>query len=283
VPLPPPPVALRLFAVGHGQACLCTLADGSTLAIDCGSLQHAVLPAQKIERALPRRCIDLLVLTHGDRDHTGAVVELLRRVPVRRAVLPAVLRGAAVYRALCAAGCACELLPPGACLAPLDTVLVTAPAPASPADNDGSLWVRVDLPGLRVLTTGDAEAAGVQWAIAHAVAAPADVLVLPHHGSDSPHLGALLGRLAPREAWVSAGAEPALGGELDRRGLPWRRTGAPGPSGARSLRFRAPAGGSFLTPDQAAAEQAPAPREGGGPTGGWAPPRLPRTDHDNQG
>jgi hypothetical protein len=99
------------------------------------------------------------------------------------------------------------------------------------------------------------------------------LLLLPHHGSDTPWLGPLLDRLAPLDLWVSAGAEPAVARELARRHLALRRTGAPGPAGARSLRFEAPGGGPFPSPGRVRPWQDPLParRAEGGPPGD--PPR----------
>jgi len=43
----------------------------------------------------------------------------------------------------------------------------------------------------------------------------------------------LLERTPPREVWVSASEPPAIGPELERRGIPWRWTGAEGPLALR--------------------------------------------------
>ena len=102
---------------------------------------------------------------------------------------------------------------------------------------------------------------------------PVSLLLLPHHGSDTPLLGPLLDHFAPERVWVSAGAEPAVARELARRHLPLRRTGHSGPGGARSLRFVAPGGGPFSSPGRASPWQDPLParRAGGDPAGD--PPR----------
>ncbi|MEM1453142.1 MAG: ComEC/Rec2 family competence protein, partial [Planctomycetota bacterium] len=58
---------------------------------------------------------------------------------------------------------------------------------------------------------------------------PVDLLLLPHHGSRSRHLGALLDHLQPRLVVVSGAEEPAAGDELARRGTRVRATGLEGP------------------------------------------------------
>ncbi len=197
-PTATPAPSLRLFAVGHGQACLITLATGRTMLIDCGSMQHGSLPAHKVERALHRRRIDLLVLTHGDCDHIGAVAELLQRLPVDAVVLPAALADSEVHRALAAAGSRATFLAPGDRWCSTLGVSIAAPTPEQPSSNDESLWIRVALPGLQVLASGDAEEGGVRAAIAEGLAGPADVLVLPHHGRSNACGAALLDAVAPR-------------------------------------------------------------------------------------
>ncbi|MGE3174838.1 MAG: ComEC/Rec2 family competence protein [Planctomycetota bacterium] len=236
-PAPPSPPSLRLFAVGHGQACLCTLPSGRTALIDCGSQQHATLPARKVEAALHRRRIDLLVLTHADRDHTGAVLELLRRVPVRRAVLPEALRGSPVEVALRQHGVDTTLLSPGAAIAPLPALRVAAPVlPPAPdggpaSDNDRSLWVRIELGATSVLLTGDAEEAGVRAALAQGLAPPSDVLVLPHHGRPNAEALRLLDAVAPCCCLCSnlhGDGRSALGELATRLGVPTFATGLSG-------------------------------------------------------
>ncbi len=57
---------------------------------------------------------------------------------------------------------------------------------------------------------------------------PVEVLLLPHHGSHTPHLAPLLEATRPRKVWVSCSGRPPTADELDRLGLPWRATGVHG-------------------------------------------------------
>lgn len=239
---------LRLFAVGHGQACLCTLADGCSLLIDCGSQQHASLPARKVTAVLRRRRIDWLVLTHSDRDHCGAVLELLRRVPVGSAVLPAAMAAGELHAALVAHGADVHVLAPGTAWTPRADVTITAPAPAVRSDNDESLWVRVRWPSGCLLATGDAEAAGVRAALTAGIAEPADLLLLPHHGRRNELGDALLAAVRPRACLVSdqQGGDPAeLAAIALRQGIPTFSTASAGDLEVRTdagLRLVLPSG-----------------------------------------
>ena len=101
------------------------------------------------------------------------------------------------------------------------------------AGNEGSLVAELTCPttGEKVVLSGDAEAHGLEQLLAPGGLSPGPIaaLLLPHHGSRSPHLGRLLDHLAPREVWVSASGVPrAAAKECERRGIGLRVTGVDG-------------------------------------------------------
>ena len=227
-PFAPEHSVLHLFAIGHGQCCLVTTRDGSNVVLDCGSLQYLALPPRRIDSALQRRCIDLLVLTHADRDHTGSVPDLSGRVPIRRAIVPASMADHPAALALRSQGCAITLLQPGETLEPLPGFLVAAPRDPGEKCNDTSLWTTVDLDGIAVQLPGDAQQAGIAAAIADGIAQRADVLVLPHHGRPEVTIETLLDVVDPRVCLVSnrTGEDISVqGAQILRRGIPTFATG----------------------------------------------------------
>lgn len=172
-----------------------------------------------------------LVLSHADRDHTGEADWLVDRFPPRSVAgaLPAQVA---------------ERLPHG--VPRLDLARGSLPLPGA-SGGRGPLHARLlrgaDLPGnegsrsllLRagrrhVLLTGDAEGPGL-FPLLESRSVPRDLrlLLLPHHGSDGPAVASALALWRPREVWVSGSGAPALGPELDRRGLSWRHTAVHGP------------------------------------------------------
>jgi hypothetical protein len=62
-----------------------------------------------------------------------------------------------------------------------------------------------------------------------------ELLLLPHHGSETAPLATLLEAADPDGIWFSSSAVPPLAEELDRRALPWSSTGVEGPLSARFL------------------------------------------------
>jgi hypothetical protein len=176
------------------------------------------------------------VLSHDHRDHGAALDRLIERVPVRlwagplrarrRARLPPGAR--AVDLALGRA----ELALPAR--TPLAAALVRG---GRGSGNEGSRSLVLALrprrsaasAGERVVLSGDAEGEGLGRSLADGtLRGPSRLLLLPHHGSDTPLLGALLERLDPELVWASAEREPPIAGELARRGLPLATTARDG-------------------------------------------------------
>jgi competence protein ComEC len=246
LPAPAPAATFRLLAVGHGQTAVATLADGTNVVVDCGSMQRGPLPARKVAAALPRRRIDVLVVSHDDADHTDSVPDLLRRLPVGLAVLPERMQASATAALLRTAGAALHFVADGASFAPCAGVEIRSPAvPAGATDNEASLWTRIDLGPVGILLPGDAECEGTTAAIDADIAGPADILVLPHHGRLHGAVVQLLDAVTPRVALASnrAGEGRSASGDLAAmRGI---RTFATGEVG--DITVSAAAGGTVAT------------------------------------
>ena len=144
------------------------------------------------------RGVDVLVITHGDADHHNGLARLLETSRVARGVVPAVMAETAVHQLLRQHADQVDLLRPGERLC-VDQLIVYAPnVPRAASANDQSLWVRADVGDAEVLLCGDAQELGVAAALADGIAAPADVLLLPHHGRTNHNLPQLLARVRPR-------------------------------------------------------------------------------------
>ncbi len=193
-----PAPELHWFAVGHGQCALLRLPDGRNLVVDCGSLTHAALAARKVAATVTRRRIDLLVLTHGDVDHTAGVQALLQRLPVTAVLLPAELLGSPLAERLRRSGARTEGLRAGERTALPGLGTAFRPPVAGGASNDDSIWLRLALPGGSVLLPGDAEEPAVRAALAAGLGGAAPILALPHHGRAHGSIDGLLAAVRPR-------------------------------------------------------------------------------------
>ncbi|NCO69432.1 MAG: hypothetical protein GW878_02780 [Acidobacteria bacterium] len=75
-------------------------------------------------------------------------------------------------------------------------------------DNDASIVLRFAIGGVRLLITGDLEAAGERELLATGSAVKCDILQLGHHGSAGSSSEAFLAAVRPRLAFAATGEEP---------------------------------------------------------------------------
>jgi competence protein ComEC len=217
---PPPrvvPDAPRMVAidVGQGDATLvqglrgAVLVDGGGAFPGRGDLgASAVVPAL---RALGVERLDLVAASHGDLDHRGGLVSVLRAVPVGRLWLPYGGRADPAFAALVAV--AGERRVPveerGAGGAPLAAGDLTVeslwpPPGARGSRNDDSLVLRVAAGAHAVLLAGDLEAGAERALVASGAPLAADVLKLAHHGSRTSSTQAFLDAVGGAVAIASA-------------------------------------------------------------------------------
>ena len=210
--LPPGGFRLTLLAVGQGLAAVVENRH-RTLAFDAGAklsrhfdMGNAVVEPYLRHRGLGR--IDVLVISHGDNDHSGGARSLLQVFPVRHLLtsVPDLFRDDAAMS--CQAG-------QGWRWDGVDFQML-GPVAASTRDNDNSCVLRVRGEGGSVLLTGDIEAdAENRLVTRYGSALRSDVLVVPHHGSKTSSTPALLAAVRPRWGLVPAGY-------LNRFGFPHR-------------------------------------------------------------
>ena len=214
----PVPGHFELLAadIGQGNAVLVRTAR-HTLLYDAGprfsresDAGHRVLVP--LLRALGEQ-VDVLMLSHRDADHTGGAAAVLAQQPRARAT--GSIEAAHELQALravtpCLAGqrwewdgVAFEVLHPQA----VDMERASRP-------NMVSCVLRVASAGRApavALLTGDIETAQEQALLARSASLPADVLLVPHHGSKTSSSPAFLDAVQPRTALVQAGYRNRFG------------------------------------------------------------------------
>ena len=226
----PPAAELIVLDVGHGTACLLHTESGAVWLFDGGTRDRVGLWREALGPQLAAwdGPAPSVILSHGDQDHWSGLVDLVERRP------PALWVGH-VTPELAAR------LPPGT--PRLDLEAGSLPLPAGVTQlkllragplkgNEGSRMLVLDTPFERVLVTGDAENDGLAAQLRNPLldrADPVAVLLLPHHGSDSSQIGALLEATHPQRLWISNGAPAQLDAELARRGIQPEETRLLGP------------------------------------------------------
>ncbi len=205
---------LDVLDVGQGNAVLVRTA-GHALLYDSGPRyasgedagQRVVLP---FIRAQGVRRLDALIVSHPDADHHGGSAAILAGLPVGRVATSFDLDTADGRQAeQCQAGAGWHW----------DGVgfhLLHPPARqyAMPgfSDNDRSCVLRIVARGGAALLPGDVERLAEMTLVEdQAGHLPADILLVPHHGSRSSSSPALLERARPRFALVSVGHRNAYG------------------------------------------------------------------------
>jgi len=217
-----------------GEAWVTTLDVGQGLAVVVRTRRHALLydagPAYGAEADSGGRVIlpflrnarvarlDVMMLTHADRDHIGGALSVLESLPTARilssldASHPALVLGAS--RVPCTRGqrwtwdgIAFEVLHP-ARRVPAVARVAEAPARA----NDRSCVLKVASAAHAVLLTGDIERrTEAALVAASGPGLRADALLVPHHGSRTSSSAEFIAAVAPRWAVISVGYRNRFG------------------------------------------------------------------------
>jgi competence protein ComEC len=143
--------------------------------------------------------LDMLIVSHSDNDHQGGVESVLREIPAM-----AVLAGepdkypAALPRPLpCAAGQHWQW----------DGVVfeILSPAPqAAMRGNNASCVLSITAPGGKILLPGDIEREAERILWMEGRLTPADIVLMPHHGSRSSSTDLFVAAVQPRYAVATA-------------------------------------------------------------------------------
>jgi competence protein ComEC len=188
---------MSILDVGHGLAVLVET-RGYLLVYDTGARfesgfdigKDVVLPALR-----GRRPPDTIIISHGDNDHSGGAAALRAAYPDAEVLTGPDIeishtRHCEVGQRWIRDGVEFEILHPQT-----DTIA---------RGNDSSCVLSVTAPGARVLLTGDIEGAG-EAVLARRHNVDADVVVAPHHGSETSSTRAFVAATSPAVVIFSAG------------------------------------------------------------------------------
>lgn len=227
------PTAYFLFAdVGQGKCILVVAPNGKTMLIDAGTQTYGqngkeASVAQKVISQFARigvRRIDVILVTHPDKDHCNLVPILAREFQPRLFLSPIGDNPEVEWQSAKAAmmngrtetvvvqlgqrlwldtrnGVVVEVLGP-----PKGIV----PKVSEWSPNDGSTVLKLRFGEISVLFTGDVGETGQRWLLGSGVDLSADILDVPHHGSKH-NLRTFLRAVRPKIAVISAGRQNPFG------------------------------------------------------------------------
>lgn len=217
----PATAEVHLLAVGHGTAAVVRTERDEVWIFDAGSRDRLGVWSRALEPLLAswEAGAPHVILSHGDGDHWNALARLVERVA------PAIWYGHVPAELDLPPRVPRQDLDRGAMRLRDGATRLTLLRGGELPGNEGSRSLLVETNGQRLLLSGDAEGPGLRALLDDwPPGADLDVLLMPHHGSDSPHLDALLASLRPREIWISKSGEAQLEAELTRRKQPYRTT-----------------------------------------------------------
>lgn len=175
------------FSIGKADALLVQTSDAAIM-IDAG--EHG--DGEKLVahlRELGVQKLDLLILTHFDKDHIGGADILIDALPIDRIVLPSYGKESKQYTQLLAAltrtDAGVSYLDQDLALSygDLEMTIWVSPVPFDgKSDNEQSLITKVLCQGKSFLFMGDAEGKELEKLIFGTRNLTCDVLKLPHHG-----------------------------------------------------------------------------------------------------
>ncbi len=204
-------LSVDFFDVGKADAALITTPQGSRILIDAATNKEGKELAKRFQDAGIER-IDVMIITHYDKDHVGGADQLMEDFPVGQVVMPVYEKESKQYDQFMEAlekSPQTETVPlraGGEYRFELDgaQLFITAAHRTNygeDEENDFSLAVRLTYGGTRFLFPGDAEDARQRELLAEGGVA-CDVLKVPYHGRLVAASADFLAAASPKIAFI---------------------------------------------------------------------------------
>jgi competence protein ComEC len=161
--------------------------------------------------------IDKLIITHGDADHIGGALSVLKELQVKEIILPKTPELSELEKELLTMakrnGIPWDFVSAGDSWksGKANFHVISPQAGVEAERNNRSIVLFVKMGGLRWLFTGDLEEEGEEQLLTHYDKLTIDVLKAGHHGSKTSSTKAFLDHLKPKIAIISAGKNNRYG------------------------------------------------------------------------
>jgi competence protein ComEC len=149
--------------------------------------------------------VDLLIVSHGDNDHIGGAESLMKGIPTKN-ILTSIPQQLVNYSPVkCKSGQTWNW-------DQVSFTMLSPPPAVFTSENDNSCVLIIQSQHLTVLLTGDIQAEAESWLVAnYGKKLKADVLVAPHHGSNTSSTANFLQTVQPSTILIPAGYRNQFG------------------------------------------------------------------------
>ncbi len=198
---------VTVLDVGQGQSILLQ-SEGRTFLVDCGGDRDDdtadIIAETLLSQGINR--LDGIILTHTDRDHSGALEGLLSRVDTDWLMVPASAQPDTLPGMVQVAYVAEDQV----CTWGNATLTVISPDFQGDS-NENSLCILFQTENCDILITGDRDKAGELRLLRHVDLPELELLIVGHHGSKYSTCQSLLAATSPETAIISVGADNPYG------------------------------------------------------------------------
>ena len=199
---------IAVLDVGQGQ-CVVAQWDGQTVMIDCGSStteRSGILAAEYLS-GTGNTDVEVLILTHYDRDHVNGVADLLELCDVELLLMPEndKEKAADIITAAENNGTEVRLLSHDTTIRLQGGVVETYVSGDNADANESGLAAYLNVGGVKLLATGDMGLLGEKYLTYHNSLADVDILIAGHHGAADSTSKGLLSAVKPEIVAVSVG------------------------------------------------------------------------------
>ena len=205
------PLTLQVLKVGKADAMVLTCGD-AVMVIDCGEKEDGEEVLDYLAQKGAGK-VDILLITHFDKDHVGGADTVVEGIPVDRSLMPDYAGTGTQYTELLDAMDDLGMEPERVAEVlnlQLGDAKVKVEPPASyeipdtddEYDNNFSLITTVDFGKNRLVFTGDIEEERISQWLDGGTVQKCDVLKIPHHGFYNEPLEEMVGIMQPSYAVI---------------------------------------------------------------------------------
>ena len=222
---------MTMLDVGQGQ-CLIFEDGGVTVMYDCGGdgNEKAGETAARFLLSRGKSTLDVLVLSHYDRDHAGGVCQLMERIGVSLLYLPDTADDSGlrtqIEQTAAALGTDIHYVNQDEKLSFRSTTARLFAPVSDGSDNEASIALLLSQGEFDILATGDMPAGAERLLLSRRRLPDIEVLVAGHHGAKSSTCDTLLEQTEPETVLISVGKNNSYGHPADETIARIEHTGA---------------------------------------------------------